>query len=103
MDGKNDEGIITGYKAGSEFTVNARLMDTSNSNPGYQFFFSSEDFDSATQNGFGTYIGARQVCARINGANYCSGLHLSKEVPMDVTITYNGVDSLKFYRNGILF
>ena len=78
-------------------------MDTSNSNPGYQFFFSSEDFDSATQNGFGTYLGGRQVCARVRGGNYCSGLYLSREVPMDVTITYNGVDSLKFYRNGELF
>lgn len=103
MDGKYNYGLITGYTAGTEFTVNAKLMDISNSNPGYQFFFSSEDFDSTTQNGYGTYIGGRQVCARIRGGNYCSGLYLSRDVPMDVTISYNGVDTLKFYKNGELY
>lgn len=103
MDGKYNQGVITGYTAGSEFTVNAKLMDTANSNPGYQFFFSSEDFDSTTQNGYGAYIGGRQVCARVRGGNYCSGLYLSRDVPMDVTISYNGVDALKFYKNGDLF
>ena len=103
MDGKYNQGVITGYTAGSEFTVTAKLMDIANSNPGYQFFFSSEDFDSATQNGYGVYIGGRQLCARIKGGNYCSGLYLSRDVPMEVTVSYNGVDALKFYKNGELF
>lgn len=103
MDGKYNEGVISGYTAGSEFTVTAKLMDISNSNPGYQFYFLSEDLDTTVQNGYGVYLSGRQVCARVKSANYCSGLYLSRNVPMDVTVSYNGVDSLKFYRNGELF
>lgn len=103
MNGKTDEGLITGYVPGTAYTINAKLMDTSNSNPGYQFFFLTEDLDTTTQNGYGAYLGGRQVCARVRGGNYCSGLYLTRDVPLDVTISYNGVDTLKFYRNGELF
>lgn len=103
MDGKYNEGVISGYKAGTEFTINAKITDISNTNPNYQFFFLSEDMDSATQNGFGAYVGGRQICVRIKAGHYCSGFHLSRNVPMDVTISYNGVDTLKFYKNGELY
>lgn len=102
MDGKNDEGEITGYTPGSEFTISAKLMDISNSNPGWQFFFSSEDFGT-TKNGFGLFVHtSRRLYARINGSNYTGDVYLMKEAPTEVTVSYNGVDTLKFYRNGVL-
>jgi hypothetical protein len=90
MDGKYNEGEITGYVPGTSFTINARLMDVSNSNPGYQFFFLTEDLNSTTQNGYGAYISGRTLCARIKSANYCSGVYLTRNVPVDVTVSYNG-------------
>ena len=102
MDGKYNEGEITGYVPGTAFTINARLTDVANSNPGYQFFFLTEDLNSTTQNGYGAYISGRTLCARVKSANYCSGAYLTRNVPVDVTVSYNGVDTLKFYKNGVL-
>lgn len=100
MDGQNNEGTITGYTPGSQFTINATLLDTANSVPSYQFFFLNEDTNSSKGNGFGAYIGGRELCARINSTNYCSsGLYLIRNVPINVTITYDGT-TLKFYKNG---
>jgi len=101
LDGKNDEGVITGYTPGKAFTISAKLTDISHSSTYYNFFFTTEDFNSSA-NGFGAFVHGRRIYARINGTNYTCNFYLMRDVPTEVTISYNGVDTLKFYRNGEL-
>lgn len=101
FDGIDDEINISNYEQTQTFTISATITQTTNSSPGYQFLFTSENFNEKT-NGAGMFIHGRTLYARINGTNY-SSTAIPRGEEVNVTITYDENKYLRFYVNGQAF